>query len=213
MLRESAAELTRDRVLTCAILAYVLVDAGFTITNNMSLYTIKALHRPAEEYAGYQNALRFSCKMAAGFALGWLLVRTHAKLGVLTTGAFCLAGIAWAIAAPNRWFLLCFGWMGAGELYGVYYCNYIMARSRPERLRQNMAMLQLLSLATSLAPVGFGALSDSVGLPTSFVVAAGIVCLSLALIAFGTPAQPTPPVDRHRPDTYVQSQLVDRIND
>ena len=33
---------------------------------------------------------------------------------------------------------------------------------------------------------GYGAFSDSFGLPTSFVVAAGIVCVSLALIAFGT---------------------------
>lgn len=194
-LLESATELTRDRILACAILAYVLVDAGFTITNNMSLYTIEALHRPAEEYAGYQNALRFCFKMTAGFMLGWLLVRTHAKLGVLVTGAFCLAGIVWALAAPNRWFLLSFGLMGAGELYGIYYPNFIMARSRANRLRQNMAMLQLMSLATSLAPVGFGALSDEFGLPASFIAAAVITCLSLALVAWGLPARPTPPAD------------------
>ena len=191
---ESVAELMRDRILALAILAYMLVEAGFTITNNMSLYTMEILHRPAEEYAGYQNALRFSFKAAAGFALGWLLVRTHAKQGVLVTGAFCLAGILWAIAAPASWFLVSFGLMGAGELYGTYYSNYIMARSRPQRLRQNMAMLQLLNLATSLAPAGFGALSDAYGLPMSFVAASGIVCTSLLLVAFGLPPKPTPPV-------------------
>ena len=85
-------------------------------------------------------------------------------------------------------FLLSFGWMGAGELYGGYYPNFTMARSRAVRLRQNMAMLQLLSLATSLAPVGFGALSDEFGLPASFVAAAVITCLSLALVGWGLPA-------------------------
>ena len=64
--------------------------------------------------------------------------------------------------------------MGAGELYGVYYPNFIMARSRAVLLRENIAMLQLLSLATSLALVGFGALSDEFGLPASFIAAAGI---------------------------------------
>jgi MFS family permease len=190
---ESAAELRHDRVLLCAIVGYVLVEAGFTITNNLSLYTIEALHRPAEDYAGYQNALRFSFKMTAGFVLGWLLVRTHPKFGALTTGALCLAGIIWAIVVPPRWFLLCFGLLGAGELYGIYYPNYIVARSRPARLRQNMAMLQLLSLITSLAPAGFGALSDAFGLRTSFVAAACIVSASLVLVQFGLPARPIPP--------------------
>lgn len=192
---ESTSELTRDRVLLFAILAYVLVDAGFTITNNMSLYTIEALHRPAQDYAGYQNALRFTFKMMGGFFLGWLLVRTNPKLTTFLTGVFCLAGISWALVVPGRWFLLSFGLMGAGELYGVYYPNYIMGRSRPARLRQNMAMLQLLSLATSLAPAGFGMLSDSFGFRTSFVAAAAVVSLSLGLVALGLPARPKPSVD------------------
>ena len=54
------------------------------------------------------------------------VVGVHAKQGVLATGALCLAGIVWAIAAPSSWFLLSFGLMGAGELYGTYYPNYIM---------------------------------------------------------------------------------------
>lgn len=188
-------DLKRDRILLFAILAYVLVDAGFSVINNMSLYTTEALHSPAEDYAGYQNALRFTGKMTVGLVLGWLLVRTHAKMGMLITGTFCLAGILGAIAFPNTWFLLCFGLMGAGELYGVYYPNYIMVRSHPHRLRHNMAMLQLLSLATSIAPAAFGAVSDSFGLPASFVVAACVTVGSLALIVLGLPARPTPQLE------------------
>ncbi len=191
------SEIRQDRVLLFAVLAYLLVDAGFTITNNMALYTSEALGKPPEDFAGYQNALRFSFKMAGGLLLGWLLVRTHAKMGMLVTGGLVLAGIAWVLLTPNNaWFLICFGLMGAGELYGVYYPNYLMNRSHPDRVRHHMALLQLLSLATALVPAGFGAISDEFGLHASFVVAAGVVGASLALIAFGLPSNPR--LESHR---------------
>ena len=190
---QSVGEMSRDRILLIAIVAYVLVDAGGTITNNMALYNAEILHKSAEQFAGYQNALRFGCKMTVGLVLGWLLVRTHAKMGMVVTVLFCISGIIGALTLSDSTFLLCFGLMGAGELYGIYYLNYIMARSLPGRLRQNMAMLQLLSLATSIAPAVFGALADNYGLPTSFIAAACVVACSLALIAFGLPARPMPP--------------------
>ena len=192
---QSVGEMNRDRILLLAIVAYVLVDAGGTITNNMSLYNAEILHSSAAQFAGYQNALRFSCKMIVGLVLGWLLVRTHAKMGMVVTALFCISGILGALTLSNSAFLLCFGLMGAGELYGIYYLNYIMARSHPGRLRQNMAMLQLLSLATSIAPAAFGALGDNYGLPTSFIAAACVVACSLALIVFGLPARPMPPLE------------------
>jgi MFS family permease len=192
---QSVGEMSRDRILLIAIVAYVLVDAGGTITNNMALYNAEILHKSAEQFAGYQNALRFGCKMTVGLVLGWLLVRTHAKMGMVVTALFCISGIIGALTLSDSTFLLCFGLMGAGELYGIYYLNYIMARSHPGRLRQNMAMLQLLSLATSIAPAAFGALADNYGLPTSFIAAACVVACSLTLIVFGLPARPRPPLE------------------
>ena len=212
-LRQTVSDLTRDRILLFAILAYVLVDSGFTIANNMALYTPEALHKlaegevlrhpaedealrhHAEDYAGYQHALRFTGKMTVGLILGWLLVRTNAKMGMLITGALCLSGILGALLISGTWYLLSFALIGGGELYGVYYPNYMMVRSHPDRLRRNMAMLQLLSLATSAAPAGFGAISDAFGLPASFVAAACVVCGSLALVIFGLPARPTPQLE------------------
>lgn len=192
-LSKTIRELLADRILVIALAAYVLVESGFSIQNNMSLYTQVALQQPAEAYAGYQNALRFCFKMVAGLGLGWLLGRTHAKMGMLVTGGSVLCGILWVLLMPHAWFLICFGMMGAGELYGVYYPNYIMKRSRADRVRHNLAVLPLLGLVSSISPAIFGAISDNFSLPVSFVMAAIIVGASLAMIALGLPARPKPP--------------------
>ncbi len=191
-LLQGGRELVADRVLLLALLAYVLIDCGSTINNNLSLYTRVALDQPAEAYVGYQNALRFSFKVIAGLFLGWLLSRTNAKLGMLATGGMILCGILWVLLMPHAWYLACFGLMGAGELYGVYYPNYIMNCSRPHRVRHNMALLPLLGLVTGLTPIMFGAISDGFGLPASFMVATVVVGTSLTVIALGLPARPKP---------------------
>ena len=183
-------ELISDRVLLLAVVAYLLVDAGSTISNNMALYTPLALGHPAEDYAGYQNAIRFSFKVVAGLLLGWAIAHTHAKMGLLATCGLCVSGVFWLLLLPKAWFLVSFGLMGAGELYGVYYPNYIMDRSRPDRIRQNMALLQLLTLVTCLAPPAFGAISDKVSLTASFAVASCMLLASLLIVAVGLPAKP-----------------------
>src|SRR5439155_6721692 len=116
----------RDRLLLLAAFATILVSSGYNVLTNMSLFTREALGEQPEQYAGYQNALRFGFKVIAGLGLGWLLARTHPKAGMLVTGGFCLASVAWVSLVPGLWFLLSFGLMGCGELFGVYYPNYIL---------------------------------------------------------------------------------------
>lgn len=183
----SVRELFSDRVLVIAVLAFLLVDAGGTITNNLSLYTSTALGKAPEAFAGYQNALRFLFKMVAGVVLGWAVARTQAKSCLLITSVLCVCGALWPLVTPHSWFLVSFGLMGAGELYGIYYPNYIMNRSQTNRIRQNMAIVQLLTLATSLAPPAFGAISDRISLPASFVAACCVISVSIGLVAFGLP--------------------------
>lgn len=189
----AARELINDRVLRTAIMAYVLVDAACSVVNTMSLYTSEVLGSPAEDYAGYQNALRFGFKAMAGLFLGWFVRRTHAWNGMLATGGLALGGVLWVLLMPRAWFLISFGLMGAGELYGVYYPNYIMLRSRADRVRHNMAILQLFGLATSLAPSALGAISDAYGFTAAFVTAGLVVMTSLLLILFRLPINPRPP--------------------
>ena len=46
--------------------------------------------------------------------------RCRTDLALLVTGAFCLSSVVWILVAPGIWFLVSFGLMGAGELWGVY---------------------------------------------------------------------------------------------
>jgi hypothetical protein len=187
--REVGREMIADRILLFSVIAYLLVDAGSTILNNMALYTPIATGEPADAFAGYQNTLRFLFKVIAGLLLGWAITRFHAKMGLLATAGLCLVSVLWILLLPGKWFLVSFGLMGAGELYGVYFPNYIMNRSRPDRVRQNMAILQVLSLATGLAPPVFGTISDQTSLTESFVVAGCVLAIAFA-IAFVLPMRP-----------------------
>ena len=109
-------EVASDRVLLTAVLAYLAISCGSTIVGNMSLYTTEALDRPPEDYAGMQNALRFVIKIFAGLFLGWLVARTHVRMGMLVTCGLTLLGIVWVLFMPRQLFLITFGLMGAGEL-------------------------------------------------------------------------------------------------
>ena len=82
----------------------------------------------------------------AGLLLGWLLVRTHPRAGLTATTFLCLAGLVWALLVPGKWYLVSFGILGAGELYGVYYPNYLISCSPTSMVRRNLAYANLLAL-------------------------------------------------------------------
>lgn len=186
------------RLIVIAALALMLLGAGYAIMPNLTLYTKEATGRPAEDFAGYQSALRFGFKIVAGLFLGWLLTRTSPKAGLLVTAGFCLVGVYWALVAPGMLFLLSFGFMGAGELLGVYYPNYIMSCSTGSKIRRNMAFTSMLNMPCGFAALFFGLIADQFSLEASFLVSAAILVGVLALVQSSLPAQPRPPRNDER---------------
>jgi MFS family permease len=187
------------RLLLLATLAYILVYSGHMVMNNISLFTREAIGEAPEKYAGLQLALRFGFKIVAGFSLGWLLIRTNPKTLLVTTAGLSAAGVAWALVAPGEWFLLSFGIMGAGELFGVYYPNYILACSPKSRMRRNMAFTSLITMPVGFAPLLFGFISDTVGasnrrlgFQASFVAALLLLGAAIVLVLCTLPARPGP---------------------
>lgn len=180
------------RLILLAALALVLVGSGYNIMSNISLYTQEALGESPDKYVGYQNALRFGCKALAGGVLGWLLTRTNPKAGMLFTGSCCLASVVWAICVPGKLFLLSFALMGAGELFGVYFPNYILCCSEKSRMRRNMSFASMLNMPTGLAALGYGFVADAYGIRASFYVSAGILVAMLLVVMRLLPSHPSP---------------------
>src|SRR5262249_28148536 len=136
-----------------------------------------------------------------GLLLGWLLLRTHPKAGLLVTAAFCLASVVWALLVPGTWFLLSFGLMGAGELWGVYYPNYILCCSAKDKMRRNMAFTSMLNMPSGFTPVLYGFIvkrvgdasgDEKLGFQVSFVVAIGLLIATLLVVLLLLPTRPKP---------------------
>jgi hypothetical protein len=195
-------EFFRYRLILIAALGMILVTSGYNILPNITLYTTDATGKPAGDFVGYQNALRFGFKVFAGLFLGWLLTKTNPKAGLLVTAGFCLASVLWALLAPKEsiqlgtaaipLFLLSFALMGAGELFGVYYPNYILSCSAKSRMRRNMALTSMLNMPSGFVALLYGTLADDFGLPSSFMASIAILVVTLLLVQFGLPARPSP---------------------
>ncbi|MCD4727559.1 MAG: MFS transporter [Pirellulales bacterium] len=182
----------KNRLLMLAAFAMLLmVLGGSSILPNVVLYTKEALGAEPQQYAGYQFALRFAFKAATGFLLGWMLVRTHPRAGLAATTCLCLSGLLWALMVPGKWYLVSFGLLGAGELYYVYYQNYLVSCSPKSMVRRNLAYASLLVWSVSLAPVIFGIISDNFGQRCSIEIAATILFGTLLLVQFALPRQPS----------------------
>lgn len=177
-------------LIVTAAIGFLLTYSGTMIMNNMSLYARDTLGEAPEEYAGVQLALRFGFKCVMGFGLGWLVTRMHARASLIATTSICIAGIAWALFVPGKWYLLGFGLLGGGELFYVYYLNYIVSCSKPERMRENTAYTTLITVTIGMMPIVFGLVSDRFGLRASFVAAIGILVLALILVQSRLPKQP-----------------------
>ncbi|MSU69421.1 MAG: MFS transporter [Opitutaceae bacterium] len=185
-------QLFTNRLLLIACVAYLLMYSGHMIQNNISLYTKDVLGRPVADFVGYQNMLRFSFKMLAGFFLGWLLTRTNPKVPMLVTAGLDIISVLWALFAPGYWFLLAFGINGAGELFGAYYFVYPLACSPKSQMRRNMALLSLISVPVGFAPLFYGWISDTWNLRASMWVALGVMVFTAALVAKMLPSRPRP---------------------
>lgn len=185
------------RLILVASIAYILVYSGHEILQNLSLYAKEALGEEPSKYAGFQLTLRFGFKIFAGFALGWLLIKTNPKSLLVTTASLTLLAVLWAMFVPGLWYLVAFGILGAGELFGVYYPNYILGCSPPERMRRNMAFASLVTMPVGFAPVLYGTISDAftdkrLGFQMSFAAAIAVLVATIALVVTMLPTQPKP---------------------
>ena len=186
-------EFLSDRTLLLITVVYLVVCAGCSsILPNVTLYMKDALGELPEKYVGYQQALRFGFKILLGFVAGWLLVRTNAKTALLATVAFAIVGLAWALVATGKWYLVASGILGSGELYCIYYQNYLIGCSAQSKVRRNLAYSSLLAMPVIVMPVVYGALSDSFGLRASLEVALVVLVVALAIIVGCVPARPQP---------------------
>ncbi|MBM3970605.1 MAG: hypothetical protein FJ302_12185 [Planctomycetes bacterium] len=181
------------RPLVVGAVAYLLVySGGNAIFDNVSLHAKSVLGEEVATTLGTQQFLRFGFKAIAGVLLGWLLIQTNPKTMLLTTTAILLFGMAWVLNAEGRWYLLAFGWLGAGELFGVYFPNYIASSSAKSQVRVNIAYLNLLSSLVGFASILFGFIADRFGRIASFHTAIGILVGAMLLIMAALPARPTP---------------------
>jgi len=185
-------EYFRDGLILTASVAFILLYAGQVIMPNMTLFTHQAMGEAAERYVGYQDGLRFGFKVAAGFLLGWLLTRTSAKLTLLITAIFSLLGVVWVLVVRGKWFLLSFGFLGAGELAYAYYSYYVLCSSEESKLRRNMAFFSMIQVPLAFVPDMYGRISDFFGLRLSFWIALVFIVSATVLVARGLPPHPRP---------------------
>ncbi|MDA1055954.1 MAG: hypothetical protein O3C40_36690 [Planctomycetota bacterium] len=181
------------RLILIAVCGFLLTSAGGNmILNNLALFVRDATGELPEQYTGLQLALRFGCKSLFGFVLGWMLARYQAKTPALATTLICLAGVVWALVVPGQWYLFSFGLLGAGELFYVYYLNYIVGCSAPERIRENTAYTNVIMIVVSFMPLIYGGISDHYGLRASFVVALAILFVATSMVWALLPWRPVP---------------------
>ena len=180
-----------NRLILVAVTGFLLTSAGGNmILNNLGLYVREVTGELPERYTGIQLALRFGFKSLFGFVLGWMLARHHARMPALATTVICVAGIIWALVVPGKWYLLSFGFLGAGELYYVYYLNYIVGCSEPQRMRENTAYTNVITILVSFMPLIYGRVSDAHGVRASLYIALAILLVGLLIVWVMLPQRP-----------------------
>lgn len=177
---ESTTSYFHDRPLAMLWIAYVLWYSTLMAMPNISLYTRQALGRDPAEFSGLIMAIRFAGKSLGGFVLGAIALRRGIRAPVVGTVLLIGMGILWAWVVPGYSFLIAFAMIGAGELGGAYFPNYVISVSSPEISARNLSILTLASPIASLAPIIYGGLTEHYGYPASF--AFGILITLPALV-------------------------------
>ena len=207
-------DLLSVRILRLITIATLLFYVGNVIPTNMNLYSKSVLGVDPTEYAGYQNLMRFSFKALAGLGLGWLLVKTNPRSGILVTAVLYLAALGWAMFVSGKAYLLAFGIFGAGELIGVYAPNYMLSACNKNQMKRGQVLMNLL-----MGPVGqmgivfgwiattidqrewtlFGQTSRAFGFQTSFALCGLFLLAGIVLVLWRFPAHPRPTAEAGSP--------------
>ena len=191
----SARDFFTSRTLLLVWLAYVLWYTALGATSNLTLYTREAMGRDPADFSALTMAIRFGCKAAGGFLLGWLAVRAGLRAGLAGCIALLAAGCGWAWLVPGAGFLFAFGLLGAGELGGAYFPNYVSSLSRPTESTRNIAIMTLATPVSSFAPVMHGYLTDRFGFTASFAFGIATAAVSLLLLLRSKREEPPPDYD------------------
>lgn len=174
---DSVRSFSQARTMVLLWVAYLLWYVSLDSVSNLSLYTREAVGRDPKELSGLIMALRFGFKSMAGFALGVISVQFGIRAPLVATIALLAAAALWSWAAPGYFYLFAFGLMGAGELGGGYFPNYMVAVSSAAQGARNLALLNLATPVASLSPVLYGAVTDAFGFSASFGLA-GVTALA-----------------------------------
>lgn len=190
-IREGLHQFARNRIVWIAVIFYVVVySGGNAIFSTASLHAADVLPDESDTL-GMQSFLRFGSKAIAGALLGLLLARTNPRATLLATTGILVASMCWAIWSSGWWYMATFGLLGAGELFGAYYPNYITTASEKRFVRVNIAYMNVIGALTGFAAVAFGKISDWYGRIASFQVALCVLVAALVLIVILLPADPT----------------------
>ena len=175
-------EFFTNRHLLLLWLCYVLWNCTLGGISNLSLFTREAIGRDPRDFSGIIMAIRFGCKAIGGYFLG--LLATHAGLRASVMATVCLvgAGMLWALLVPGYGYLFSFGLLGAGELGGAYFPNYVASISSIAASTRNLSIITLATPAASFAPALSGSLTDHVGFRASFGFGILTAAFALALL-------------------------------
>jgi len=191
--RRSASAFYEDRRLVITWIAYLLWYCALGGMTNLSLHTREALGRSPLELAGLIMALRFGFKSIAGFGLGSIAARYGARKAMVTTVVFVGLGMAWPFVSSGYGYLGAFGLMGAGELGGIYFINYVISISHPAHTTRNLALLSLVAPVSSVAPALHGSLTDAFGFDASFAFGSlAALAAFFRLLTSGRTERPSP---------------------
>ena len=188
---ESVKGFAAVRYLVFLWLAYVLWYSTFGALSSLSLYAKFALSREPSELSGVMKALRFGFKSFGGWMLGAMAARWGVRAPVVACVGLVGAAIVWAWMVPGYFYLLAFGLMGAGQLGGAYFPNYISTISSPAAGTRNLSLLTLATPVASLSAALHGILADHFGFHASFAFGCATALLGLWLTA-KLPANPEP---------------------
>lgn len=173
----------RQPTLVYLWLAFFMWFMAITAMPTLSLYSREVLGGDPKEYSGWIMAFRFGFKSLAGFALGVITLRWGLRAPLFVSMLLLGASIIWGWTVPGYFYLMAFGLMGAGELGGSYFPNYIVGISSHALSTRNMSILMLASSLSFFGPSTHGALADYFGFQASFTFALVAVIISFFLIA------------------------------